>query len=894
MSVGTRLGPYEVVSAIGAGGMGEVYKARDTKLNRDVAIKVLPDLFASDPERLARFTREAQTLAALNHPNIAHIHGLEDSPSAGAGQAGVRALVMELVEGEDLSQVIARGPVPVADAVAIATQIADALEAAHEQGIVHRDLKPANIKVRPDGTVKVLDFGLAKAMDPGSRGPEQSAHAANSPTFTRLNQGYGEAGSHVGMILGTAAYMAPEQAKGKTVDKRADIWAFGCVVYEMVTGRRAFPGDGVSDTLAKVLEREPDWTAMPAGTPAHVRALIECCLRKDPARRLRDIGDARLQLEDGPVAATAAPVPPSRARWLMPLVGAGAIVAGLGLGWYLRTATMGVTGGSASTSAQLDLLLPDGFELFTISGSRLTIAPDGSRVAFVAGGGGSRAVFMRALDAPVLQRLRGTDAALTAFFSPDGASLGLLSRDRALTRLSLRDGLVTNIGAGSGTNAPIWGADGFIVVGRAGLWRVPASGGSPVSLTTLDAGRGEVAHSPAVVLPSGVVLFTSWVADGDSSRIEAVSPVDGVRRLVVDRASAPIYASTGHLLFHRDGAILAARFDAGTARVTGDAVLVFPAGVVRLSSGIPQMALSENGTLVYAPAQTGLVKLVRVLRDGSSQPLTDTAQPYVQPRVSPDGTRVVVEHASDSLWLHDLSRDARTPLTPGRLPGVSFPIWARDGRRIVYRRFDDLWWVETSGSGRAGRISGGQPGDIPAALAPDGETLAVLRAVGSSGGDLFALSMTGAWPARPIVQTQGYDGGADFSPDGKWLVYASTDSGPSQVYLSPFPGMDRKWSLSTRGGNQPRFSRTGREVFYRDGNRMMAVAVDVAGADVRLSSPRVLFERDFTSGAFVTIANYDVTPDGAFVMTQSEPGAPRLTVVLNWLEDLKRRFGVTK
>jgi hypothetical protein len=607
---------------------------------------------------------------------------------------------------------------------------------------------------------------------------------------------------------------------------------------------------------------------------------------------MRDIGDARLQLEDIviPSATTLARAP--RSRWLLPAAIVAAIVAGAALGWMVR----GTSAGSSESPkpVQLDLLLPDGFELFTVAGSQITITPDGSKVAYVAVGGGTRDLFVRALDAPASVKLRGTESAVSGFFAPDSMSLGLLARDRTLKRLSLGDGLITDIGGSLGTNAPVWGADGFLVFARQGLWRLPSSGGTPARLTTIDATRGEVAHTPGLVLPSGLVLFTSWVGNGDSSRIEAVSPADGVRKLIVDRASAPIYASSGHLLFHRDGAVLAAPFDVQSGRVVGEAVMVFAPGVIRLAGGTPLMALSANGTLVYVPSQTGLANLVRVTRDGTEQRLTETPRPYTHPRVSPDGTRVVLEHAADSLWLHDLSRDARTPLTPGRLPGMGFPIWQQDGRRVVYRLFDELWWVDAAGSGRAERVPGSQPGDIPTALSSDGDTLVLLRTNAGTGGDVFALSLKGAWPARPLVQSPGYDGGADFSPDGRWLVYASTDSGPSQIYLAPYPAMDRKWPLSTRGGTQARWSRNGREVFYRDGKRMMSVDVDVSGSAVKLSSPRQLFEQEFTTGAYVTTANYDVTPDGAFVMLRAESGVPRITVVLKWFEELRRRVAAPR
>jgi Tol biopolymer transport system component len=878
---GTRLGPYEILSRLGAGGMGEVYRARDSRLNRDVAIKILPSNLAGDPERLARFTREAQTLASLNHPHIAHVHGLDES-------GPTHALVMELVEGDDLSAIIARGPVPLDEALAIAGQIADALAAAHESGIVHRDLKPANVKVRADGTVKVLDFGLAKALDQRAP-PAAPSDPTYSPTITS------PAMTAMGMILGTASYMSPEQARGRVVDRRADIWAFGCVLFEMLTGRRAFPGESVTDTLARVIEREPDWTSLPAATPAHVRGVLERCLRKDPARRLRDMGDVRMALDEGGAAAPAvAAVTGRRPAWHVPAGLAVTLLAGTALGWLARPAPM--AGAAVTAPVQLDLLLPEGVDLFTLPGARLAISPDGTRIAFVAGGRGSRQVFVRALDGAQPVPVKGTDAAFAAVFSPDGQSLAFLSRDRSLKRVSLRDGLIIDIAPVAGTSAPLWGSDDRVVYAREGLWRVAAGGGTPERLTSLDTKRAELAHMPGVRLESGLVLFTSYATaersfannDGDTSRIEVVDPANLARRVVVDRAAAPIYSPTGHLLFLRDGAVLAVAVDAATAQVTGDAVTVLPAGTVLLSSGTPMVSLADNGMLVYAPASTGLSNLIRLTPGGAAVPLSETPRAFAQPRVSPDGTRLVVSLGAESLWVHDLSRDARTPLTSGRLPGVSFPIWSRDGRRVIYRRFDDLWWVDADGRGGTGRVEGNQPGDIAVAAAPDGDMLAVLRVNPSTGGDVFALSLSGAWPARPLVQTSGYDGGADFSPDGRTLIYASTDSGLSQVYLSPFPAMNRKWTVSTSGGTQPRWSRDGRQIFYRDGNRMMAVAVAASGDGVSLSPPRLLFDRAFSSGGYITIANYDVLPDGSFVLPEAVPGPSRLTVVLNWLDVLRR------
>ena len=883
--IGITIGPYRILEKLGEGGMGEVYRARDAKLKREVALKVLPPDVAGDRARLARFQREAELLASLNHSNIAQIYGFEESTAGPAG-SGTAALVMELVEGEDLAARIARGPIPLEEAVPIATQIAHALEAAHERGVIHRDLKPANIKVRPDGTVKVLDFGLAKAMDADSESPRAVADPATSPTLTSPQM------TMQGMILGTAAYMAPEQAKGKALDKRADIWAFGCVLYEMISGRRAFDGDSVAGTIARLIERDVDWGALPASTPPHVITVIEGCLRKDRARRTHDIADARIQLEDGPASATPPALralPSHRGRWTVAAVAA-ALIAGAALGWAARRS--GAAPPAAIAQAQLDLLLPPGFELFTTSGTQLTISPDGSRIAFIAGGAGVRELFLRPLNLPDATPIVGAAAAVAAVFSPDGGSIGFLARDRSLKRLSLGDGLITNIEAAgdmnaAGFTAPSWGPDNTLVFGRSGLWRLPALGGTATQLTTVDGERGEV-HTQGTILPTGVVLFTNWSGDGNAARIESIDGA-GRRAVVLDHATTPVYAANGHLVFHRDGALLAAPFDLASARITGTPVMVMPANRLRTAGGMPLMALSTTGTLVYAPAETGLVTLVHVSRDGAVRRLAETPRPYTQPRVSPDGNRVVVEQAGDSLWVHDLSRDARTPLTPGRLPGINFPVWTTDGQRIVYRRFEEMWMVNAGGTGETARVPGSAPADVPVAVAPDNDTLVVLRTTMRTNGDLYALSLSGSRPARAIVATPGYDGGADFSPDGKWLVYASTDAGASQVYLTPYPALDRKWSISTRGGTQPRWARNGTEVFYRDGPRMMSVGVGMSGAGVAIAEPKVLFDRSFTSGAYVTIANYDVTPDGGFVMAEAVTGTPRLTVILNWADAVRQR-----
>ncbi len=571
-----------------------MFRARDTKLNRDVALKVLPDSFANDADRLARFTREAQTLAALNHPNIAAIYGLEEGPSAGSGQAGVRALVMELVEGEDLSQRIARlrapgasarqAGMPLDEALPVAKQIAEALEAAHEQGIVHRDLKPANIKVRADGTVKVLDFGLAKALDASPA----SASADNSPTIAtpaHLRHGYGgQAMTEAGMILGTAAYMSPEQARGKVVDKRADIWAFGVVLYEMLTGTRLFAGDSVPETLGLLFSREPDLTTLPSATPVRVRALIARCLVKDPRQRLRDIGEARLVLErpDDPVAMVVQPPRRAVVRGVPWAVAAAALLAA---GWAL----WGRPGPGPSTPAatHLEIGFPPDVEPSHLNRGP-AISPDGRTVVMVGVKNGVRSLWVRRLDRAEATELPATNSVTQAAFSPDSSSVAVIAGGGAVTRVGLADQQRTTLASGADVNGALaWSPAGLVFAQGGALWMVSAEGGAPRAITVLDAARRDVSHDHAVVLPEErLVLFASQTAEPGGERIESVSIDGGQRTVVVERATTPVWSSTGHLLFARDGVVLAAVFDPRTATVQGAAIPVLSAGSLHaLGSG---------------------------------------------------------------------------------------------------------------------------------------------------------------------------------------------------------------------------------------------------------------------------------------------------------------------
>jgi serine/threonine-protein kinase len=894
MRPGEALGPYRILEKLGEGGMGEVYRAHDTKLNRDVAIKVLPDSFANDADRLARFTREAQTLASLNHLNIAHIHGLEESPPTGSGQAGgVRALVMELVEGEDLSQRIARGAIPLDEALPIAKQIAEALEAAHELGIIHRDLKPANVKVRDDGMVKVLDFGLAKALEPV--GSAAGASMTNAPTITSP-----AAMTHQGVILGTAAYMPPEQAKGRAVDKRADLWAFGAVLFEMLSGKRAFEGEDVTDTIVAVLSKEPAWDTLPPATPHSIRKLLRRCLEKDRKRRLDSIADARLEIEDA-LSGTAEPQPPAATparaarRWLAPALG---VVAGAAIAaavFALRPARPL----EPRRVVRLAIDVPASRTLQTIA-----LAPDGSRLAYVATEGGRSHIYVRALDQAADNVLPGTDDATAPFFSPDGQWIAFFASGR-LKKIPVAGGEVVSIAdaKGSSRQSGTWAADGTIVFssGGSGLLRVAASGGTAVALTVPATANGDVLHWWPRVLPDGQsALFT--VTSGraqDMTSVDVVSLGNGTRRSLLQNAALAQYLSTGHLLYAAEGRVVAARFEPSSSKLDVTAIPVLDE--VGYTGAEPLVAVSAAGDLAYAESAPPLTapELVRVDRRGVVERLSVLA-PGTQPSLSlsPDGTRlaVIVSIGREmSAWIVDVQRGTQT-----RFPGAGnthVPVWLPDGLRLVFSSdraggAPNLFVQPADGSGTAERLVTSSLHEDPGSWSRDGRWLAYAETDPKNRNDLWAFDAD-ARRAMPFRRTAANEQFPALSPDGRWVAYRSDESGRLDVYAEAFPGGGSRVQLSVDGGTEPIWAATGQEVFYRNAGRLMSVAVK-AGSALSAAVPAALFEGAFLGASAFGPPGYAATADGQhFYFLRGSAAAPtprRINVIVNWLEEFKRRL----
>jgi len=881
------------MSAIGAGGMGEVYRATDTNLGRQVAIKILPDAFAQDPERVARFEREAKTLASLSHPNIAIIHGLEKS-------RGTYALVMELVEGEDLSERIARGPIPIEEALLLARQIAEALEAAHEQGIIHRDLKPANIKVRPDGTVKVLDFGLAKLAE--SVSGTCPGDVSISPTIASPSMMTG-----AGVLLGTAAYMSPEQARGKTVDKRADIWAFGAVLYEMFSGQRAFKGDDIPDTLAAVLRQDIDWTALPASTPASVRRLIARCLDRDVRRRLRDIGEARIVLDDpaslpegaaGGVPALASPQPLwRRATPIAAALLVGALLAAGSVSLLTRPAPPSVVRTTVTTSGSTTL---------TVSGIErdVAITPDGSRIVYR----GPNQLLVRAINQLEPRVLSGLGAPRGICVSPDGQWIGFFD-GTAMKKVAIGGGPPVTIGPvdGTGARSATWGPDGTIIFATGapatGLRRVSAAGGDSTVLTKPDRERGERDHRWPEFLPGGgAVLFTITPFDIDNPQIAVLDLQTGTSKVLIRGGSDAHYVPTGHLIYAVAGTLRAVAFDLGRLEVVGTPVPVLD-GVVTTATGVAEVALAANGTLVYLPGSSrgafSQQTVASVDRQGRISPLPGLPPDlYRDVRVSPDGGRLALATEAD-VWTYDVVRATLSRLTTDPASDRS-PLWTPDGQRIIFRstraRYPELFWRPADGTGRDEQLLA-RAKDLfdlyPSSWSLDGKQLLFTEGPSQGRCAIGQIAIDRPSDANVLVKNESCNAHAAVSPDGRWMAYRSNVSGQNEVYVERYPELGSRQQISTGGGYVPVWSRDGRELFFPslDGRQMLAVQVR-SGSTLVAGRPHVLFET--AMGVSFSGRPYDVAPDGRFLIIrsgQTESGggtASNLIVVQNWFEELKR------
>lgn len=905
LSDGTRLGSYEVLSALGAGGMGEVYRARDTRLDRDVAIKIVPHAFVADPERVARFQREAKVLASLNHPHIAAIYGLEETEHAAA-------LVMELVEGEDLAQRLTRGPVPLDEALPIASQIAEALEAAHERGIIHRDLKPANIKLRPDGTVKVLDFGLAKAVLGDARGPD----LLDSPTVTAV-------ATRAGTILGTAPYMSPEQAKGRPVDRRTDLWAFGVVLYELLTGTRAFQGDSVAEILSHVLTQTPDWALLPADTPAPIRTLLRRCLEKNPARRLDSAVALRLEIDDAlvspghVVAVAAAGAGRRRFTWE-------------GIAAFAVTSLVVALGAWAVTRKEPPPALPVRFTItfpptepmeLTWRGRDIAVSPDGRYLVYQSRG----RLMLRAFDQLDAVPLAGVTGGRTPFFSPDSRWIGFFDGSD-LKKVAITGGRVITLSRELGSpSGGTWGDDGTIVVssedGSVGLRRVSADGGEVTTLTrTHAAHRGH--GTPSMLPGSRGVLFTIWENAPEDRQLAVLDLKSGQQKTLLRGGVAAEYLDTGHLVYATSGSqesqvsgtLWVVGFDLDRLAVSGEPVRVSETVQVDMLSAV-NYAVSRTGALAYVPARARTRRFVWVDRTGSETAI-DALPPraYANFGLSPDGTRVAfsIEDGEFDIFVWDFAREALTRLTFG--PSFDYiPRWTPDGRRIVFQSNREgppnLFSVPSDGSGPVERLTTSDHHQYPNSITPDGTTLLFCELRPKTGFDILRLSLPASWAAgtaptvpdarlseaTSLVTSLHAEYAANISPDGRYFAYQSAESaGRFAVYVQPYPDVSKgRWQISADGGKAPVWARTGRELFYLDESyTLMAVTIQAPGGQFIAGRPVKLFDTK-PSGEFYS---YDVTPDGRrfLMMKESTAGGrehpPNLVVVLNWQEEMKGRI----
>ena len=895
LTTGSQIGPYQIGSPLGSGGMGEVYRATDTRLRREVAVKVLPDVMATEPQRMARFAREAQLLAALNHPNIAAIYGFEESSSK-------HALVMELVEGPTLAERIAQGAIPPDEALPIARQIAEALEYAHERGIIHRDLKPANVKITPDGTVKVLDFGLAKAL---SEDPK-SSDIANSPTLTA-------AATKAGLILGTAAYMSPEQARGRTVDRRADIWSFGTVLYEMLTGKMAFQGETVSDTLAAVIKSEPDWSALPTRMPAGIRQLLHRCLHKEPKQRLQSIGEARIAIEtamvsgDSGVGATPESVllsTPAVSRTITWMAGASLGLLLLALGFVLAKVTARTIPTTTASVVRFGITPPPGATLGAMGRRAIAISPDGTHIAFRANTPDGPRLYLRELNAAAATPIPGTDGAADPFFSPDGKWLAFYASGK-LKKLPVTGGMPQPLADALTENyGTTWGADQFIYYAptlASGIMRVPAAGGSPQPVTKVQADKGEIGHICPQLLPGEkTVLFSVWMGGSmDDGPLVAQRLDTGERKTLVSNGFAARFVAPNHLLFVRNGNLMTVEFDPDKLSVTGTPVTVIQDVALHAGVGGAQYDVSPDGTLIYINGgkQATENNLMWVVHDAKPEPLPVKPNLYQSPRFSPDGKELALTARlpDPDIWIYDIDRGSlrRITFAPGE---DEVPVWSPDGKRLAYSPNSRQQGFVTAidGSGQEESVLKNESHFHLQSWSPDGKLIAYEREASSGQWEIWMLPMEGDHKPYPYLQSPFRQSHPAFSPDGHWLAYDSNESDRSEVYVQRFPGRGDKVQVSTDGGHSPVWSHDGRLLVYENSGTLWAVEIS-ATPSFHAGKSRVLYQGNIWDDA--AGPNFALAPDGkhvAVVERAKDPYSGNINVVLNWKEELQRLSSAEK
>lgn len=910
---GRRIGAFEIGPLIGEGGMGQVYRARDTRLNRDVAIKVLLPAVALDRERLARFEREAQTLASLNHPNIAHIHGVEQGPDG-------PVLVLEFVDGPTLADRIAGRPLPLDEATAIARQIADALEAAHERGIIHRDLKPANIKVNDDGAVKVLDFGLAKAIDHDLKSSGlQGGDIANSPTIT-------SPATQAGVILGTAAYMSPEQAKGRAVDKRSDVWAFGCVLYEMLSGTRAFGGEDVTDTIAAVVRGEPDWSALPAGTPASIRRLLKGCLEKDRRARVGDASVARFLMHDARDTADAPDVASGRASRTWWFAAAGVLTGAAIVGGAWAMAPRAVP--ASATTVRFAYTPPAELPFATQGNDRdLAMSPDGSVVVYRSGNRDTMLprLAIRGVGDSVPRELPGTEGARFPFFSADGRSVGFFF-GAELRTVPLAGGPSVTVCAIPGSpRGASWGPDGTIVfssIESGELLAVPATGGKPSPLKMAGVRDGESVGMPHFLPGGKALLFTSFNARAMTVSVDALDVPTGSRKRLINGALDASYLQAGYLVYSQAGpsgralqgrvSLFAIRFDASRLETSGEPMALID-DVMPGNTGTVNYSTNLRGDLAYVQAGTAgdrgpvVRSLVWVDRKGSETPVGAPDRPYAMARLSPDGARIALDVRDQQNDIHIWDVPRRTLSLLNRSIGQDMsPIWTPDGRRVLWTSTrhggnPNFYAQPADGSVAASRVTTNVSNQFPTSFTPDGKTVVLFGARGTQT-DIFTVNLNEQNPQqRSLLAQPGFEFGGEISPDGKWIAYYSNESGEFQVYVRPFPNVDGgRTQISSNGGTRVMWARNGRELFYLDEDGLlMSVAVQTSPA-FSAGAPVKLLNTAYYQGSTVLglhLRSFDVSTDGQrFLMIkdpQSQPAAePQagFNVVLNWASELQRRL----